>query len=257
MEITQYLTECIRRKTPVAFCKYGDGEYDAAQGYSGHNCDKDRYTDTLRNGLLTSFAYMVDEAPNTFIGIWHDGGHIDFWKTLVQKPIQISKYHTIIMDSDKRAEKVELLKTIKESTLKKIYICNPLMVRAKSLLNIDYMIHVPFNNWVDTQFDEILKSIQACIKDDEQYIVLTSAGMGAKMLIGELSKLYPTNIYLDVGSGLDKICTKKTSRGWEPSYEEFMNDLRELLPENWESDEYQQIFEDARHTLGQHAPWLN
>lgn len=257
MEITSYLTECIRTRTPVSFSKYGDGEHSAANGHPGHNCDSDNYTDTLREGLLKSFVYMVDEGPNTFIGIWHDGGHIDFWKSLVQKPIQIAKYHTIIMDSENRTEKVQLLKSIKESTLKKIYICNPLMVRAKHLLNIDYMIHVPFNNWVDTQYNEILESINACIKDGEQYIIMTSAGMGAKLLIGELSRLYPTNIYLDFGSALDKVCTKKTSRGWEPSYEEFMHDLRELIPENWESPEYQPIFDEARHKLGIHAPWLS
>ena len=257
MEITNYLTECIRTKTPVSFSKYGDGEHSAANGHQGHNCDNDNYTDKLRQGLLSSFQYMVDEAPNTYIGIWHDGGHIDFWKSLVKKPIQIAKYHTIIMDHENRAEKIELLKTIKQSALKKIYICNPLMVRAKTLLNIDFMIHVPFNNWVDTQYNDIFESIKTCIRDGEQCIIMTSAGMGAKILISELTKIYPNNIYLDMGSALDKICTKKTSRGWEPSYEEFMNELRELLPHDWESSEYQPIFDEARYKLGVHAPWLS
>ena len=257
MEITKYLSECIQTKTPVSFSKYGDGEYNAANGHSGHNCDNDNYTDKLRQGLLSSFQYMVDEAPNTYIGIWYDRENTVFWNSLVKKPIQFAKYHTIIMDHENRAEKVELLKTIKESKLKKIYVCNPLMIRAKSLLNIDFMIHVPFNNWVDTQYDDILNSIKSCIMDGEQYIIMTSAGMGAKILIGELSKLYPNNIYLDIGSAFDKICTKKTSRGWEPSYEEFMNDLRELLPDDWESSEYQSIFDEAKHKLGIHASWLS
>jgi hypothetical protein len=221
-------------------------------GYSGQNCDRDTYTDKMRNGLLKSFAYMVDESPNTFIGIWHDGGHIDFWKSIVKKPIQLAKYHTIIMDSEKRAEKVELWKTIKESSLKKIYICNHLMIRAKGLLNMDCMIHVPFNNWVDTQFDEILESIQSCIPEGEPCIILTSAGMGAKILIGELLQLYPQNIYLDVGSALDEICTKKSSRNWHSSYDEYMKDLKELLPEDWESPIYQPIFEEAQSKLGVH-----
>jgi hypothetical protein len=193
---------------------------------------------------------MIDHAPNTYVGIWHDGNHIDFWKTYVKKPIRVAKYHTVIMDHDHRNEKIELLKTIKKSSLKKMYICNPLMVRAKILLNIDHMVHVPFNNWVDTQFDEVLNSVKSIINPEEQYIILTSAGMGAKILVGELTKLFPKNIYIDIGSGIDKICTKKTSRYWQPSYEEFMNELRDIIPSEWESPEYDYIFNDAQNKIG-------
>ena len=181
MEITSYLSECIKTHKPVTFLKYGDGEYFAALGNKGCNCDQDNYTDFLKNGLMQSFTYMVDHGPNTFIGImsWN-GNHHDFLTKLVIKPIQIAKYHTIIMDNDHINDKIELLKTIKESPLKKIYICNPLMVRAKILLNIDHMVHVPFNNWIDTQFDDILNQVKSIIDPEEQYIILTSAGMGAK-----------------------------------------------------------------------------
>ena len=259
MEITAYLTECIRNQTPVSFSKYGDGEYLAATGCSGANCDRDTYTEALSRGLREGFASMVEKGPNTYIGIWHDGNHIEFWKTLlnpgVSTPINLAKYHTIIMDNDSRKEKVELLRTIKTSSMKKIYVCNPLMVRAKGLLNVDCMIHVPFNNWFDAKFDEILAEIKSALTD-EPCIVMTSAGMGAKVLIAELTKVYPQNIYLDFGSALDKVCTKKTSRGWEPSYEELMTELRELLPEDWDAEEYRPVFEEAKQKLGVHAPWL-
>jgi hypothetical protein len=257
MDITQYLADCVRNNTPVSFSKYGDGEYAAANGHNGHNCDQDTYTNSLGDSLRTSFTYMVDEAPNTYIGIWHDGNHIDFWSSLVKKPIRVVKYHTIIMDHDQRVEKVDLFKSIKESPLKKIYICNPLMTRAKGLLNIDHMIHVPFNNWFDTEFDRLISEIESCIVNGEQCIIMTSAGMGAKAVIAELSKKYPQNIYLDIGSGLDKVCTKKTSRGWEPNYAELMYIFKDLLPDHWESSEYQTVFEEARDKLGVHAPWLN
>jgi len=254
MEITTYLSQCIQNKTPVAFLKYGDGEYGAALGHKGHNCDRDVYNDVLKNGLIDSIRFMVDNGPNTYIGIWHDGNHIEFWNKHVNKPIRVAKYHTVIMDGDRNTEKAELLKTIKESPLKKIYICNPLMVRAKILLNIDHMIHVPFNNWVDTEFNTILEQVNAVMNEsvNEPCIVLTSAGMGAKLLIGELTKLYPQNIYIDIGSGLDKICTKKTSRGWEPSYDDFMRILADIIPSNWESSEYQQIFNEAVYKVGVH-----
>ena len=252
-----YLTECVLNGTPVSFSKYGDGEHAAANGHSGANCDRDTYTPALSRGIREAFAYMVDEAPNTYIGIWHDGGHIDYWSTLIKKPVRLTNYHTLILDGDRRAEKIGLFKAIKQSSYTKIYVCNPLMVRAKGLLNIDHMIHVPFQNWFDDSFAEILTKIENCIPANETCIIMTSAGMGAKVVIAELSKKYPQNIYLDIGSGLDKVCTKKTSRGWEPSYAELMTEFRDLLPPDWESPEYNWIFDQAKEKLGVHAPWLS
>lgn len=257
MDITKYLAECIQTKTPVSFSKYGDGEYGAANGHKGHNCDRDIYTEALSAGLRNSLKYMVDETPNAFIGIWHDGDHINYWSSLVKSPLKLAKYHTVIMDNDNRNDKINLFKTIKESPLNKIYVCNPLLIRSKSLLNINHLVHVPFNNWFDTEFERIISEIKSHIVDGEPTIIMTSAGMGAKILIAELSKLYPQNIYLDFGSALDKICTKKTSRGWEPSYSDLMWELCDLIPEDWESEHYTPIFEEAKKKLGTHAPWLN
>lgn len=53
--------------------------------------------------------------------------------------------------------------------------------------------------------------------EDKNYIVFTVNGMSTIVLIGELHKLYPNDIYLgiylDIGSDLDCICTKRDSRG--------------------------------------------
>lgn len=257
MDITKYLADCIINGIPVSFSKYGDGEYSAANGHNGANCDNDIYTTKLSESLRLSFEYMVDKSPNSYIGIWTDNNHVNYWSSIVKNPIKLAKYHTLIMDSDNRKDKVHLFKTIKESQKKKIYICNPLLIRAQGLLNIDYMIHVPFNNWFDSQFEEIFEQIDSCIKEGEQCIIMTSAGMGSKVLISELIKKHPQNIYLDIGSGLDKICTRKTTRGWEPTYDELIHELHELLPNDWYNEKYWWIFNEARKKLGVHAMWLN
>jgi hypothetical protein len=36
-----------------------------------------------------------------------------------------------------------------------------------------------------------------------------------------------------------------------------MWEFRDLLPDNWESSEYNWVFDQARDKLGVHAPWLN
>jgi hypothetical protein len=51
MEITNYLSECIINKKPVSFIKYGDGEYNCATSCNGFNCDNDKYTKLLSDGL--------------------------------------------------------------------------------------------------------------------------------------------------------------------------------------------------------------
>lgn len=261
MEVTTIIREAIQNKTPISFSKYGDGEFFCASSVEGHNCDNDNYTEKKKNGLLDSFKYMVQQTDNAYIGMWtwNDGQQPIFWQGLVEStPVKWGDYHTLILNNDNVEEKVKLYKEIKKSSMKKIIVCNELLVKAKILFDIDHVIHVPFNNWFDNQFDSLLNQIKEIIEGDEQqFIVITSAGMGAKILICELCKLFPNNIYLDFGSALDKICTKRVSRGWEPSYDELIRRLSEgeVIPENWNDPVYDYIYPEARWKLGIHLPY--
>ena len=62
---------------------------------------------------------------------------------------------------------------------------------------------------------------------------MTCCGMSAKVLISELRKKHSRGIYLDIGSALDYVCTKKCSRGNKYSYEYIENVFRDLIPDNW------------------------
>lgn len=252
MDITNILIYSINNKIPISFSKYGDGEYFCANSYNGKNCDNDTYTEKLKNGLINSFKYMVNEKENSYIGLWFTLDVKIFWEKLSRKNIKWAKYHSLFICDESISDKVILYKTIKESQLKKIIICNELLLKANLLLNIDYMINVKYNNWFDSDFESIIDLLKKYIHPDNQYIIITCAGMGAKVLICELSKLFPNNIYLDFGSALDKICTKKTSRGWEPSYDELITQLGDIIPDSWEDQKYDYIYELAKQKLGQH-----
>ena len=126
------------------------------------------------------------------------------------------------------------------------------MTKAQSLLNIDLMIHIPINNWFDTLFDELMRTLKTVISADEQYIIMCSAGMGAKVIICELSKMFPNNIYLDIGSALDTICTKRVTRDYNRTYEKVMHYLHDLVPNDWDDTKYDYIYEDARVKMGLH-----
>lgn len=253
MDITTIITEAIEKHTPISFSKYGDGEYYCSNSMGIRNCDNDNYTETKKIALIESFKYMVDNMNNTYIGLWPDSIQHHFWQNLVNNPIKSVKYHTLLLDNDSRPQKLALYKAIKDSSLKKIYICNHLLVKAEILFNIDHMVHVPLKNWFDN-FHIYLEQVKSLIKSDQQYIIMTSAGMAAKILIYELSKLFPNNIYLDCGSAFDKICTKKTSRGWEFSYEEIVNLMENsgLLPIDWDDPKYDFVYQEAVSKLGIH-----
>lgn len=251
MEITNLISECIHKRIPVSFSKYGDGEYACAKLFNGHNCDADFYTEKKQTALIESFKYMAETAPNAYMSYWSDELS-PYWQSLTQAPARWGKLHTLIFDDDSIGEKVNLYKTIKESPLKKIYICNPLMVKAQPLLNIDLMVFIPMNNWFDTLFEELMQTLKTVITHEDQYIIMCSAGMGAKVLICELTKLFPNNIYLDIGSALDTICTKRVTRDHNRTYEKVLYYLGDLIPSDWNDPKYDYIYSEAQNKMGIH-----
>jgi hypothetical protein len=254
MNITNYLTECVQNNIPVSFSKYGDGEFNCIFNEKGHNCDRDIYSDKLSICLKKSFIYMVEKADNAYIGLWDNLNNKHILEKMVNKEVKWALYHTIIFDKKEDENKATLYKTIKESKLKKIIICNPLLIKSKLLLDIDEIIFIPFNSWFDTDFNCILNKVKEKIETDGNHIVITCCGMSAKVLICELVKSFPNGIYLDFGSALDIICTKRDSRGWNYGYEYFNSLLKDFLPENWEDDKYNEIYNTARVKLGLHLP---
>jgi hypothetical protein len=83
--------------------------------------------------------------------------------------------------------------------------------------------------------------------------------MSAKVLLCELRKIYSQGIYLDFGSALDFICTKKDSRGWSSLYKDYTYNfleklLSEIIPDNWNDTIYDTIYDEARYNLGTQLP---
>ena len=268
MDIVEQLTECIREKKPVSFCKYGDGEYACAiQGcsdiYTGkHNCDADLYTEKLQQGILQSFKYMVENAENSYIGRWHsEDNSLDFWNKLVddKDKIKWAEYHTFIIDVNdfknntyNLQKKITLYETIQNSDLQKIIICNPILIKSAFLLKSKNLIHVPFNNWFDQYFNDLVLTIKNIVGDNEQPMIITACGMGAKVLICELNKMFPKGIFLDFGSAMDLICTKRDSRGREYSYDLLYNSMERILPEDWHDIKYEELYKTAKTKMGIH-----
>lgn len=216
---------------------------------------------------------MTNEAENAYVGLWHDIhfknfsdslstspiniNFKNFWDSLSTKSIKWANYHTLIFggNNDIDKSKAELIHEIKNSTdYVKIIVCNELLIKSKSLFDADHIIYVPFNNWFDSHFYFFLNNIKDIIKKDSRPpLLITCCGMSAKILICELHKLFPNGIYLDYGSALDIICTKRDSRGFSHNYEYVYNLLKYLLPQDWEDEKYNYIYTEAKKKLGLHV----
>lgn len=266
MDTIDSICYCIENNTPLAICKYGDGEYFCAIKYDTgfkmeRNCDNDTYTKKLSDSIKGGFTYITENHPNVMIAKWFDKNTVEYWKLLSKKNINFIHYHTLLFElediknDDKFAKKIKTYQTIKKSNLKKIIVCNELMIKVKSLLNADVLVHIPMNSWFDTKFDEILEQVSKEISTDGNHIVITQCGLGAKVLISELYKKFPKGIYIDVGSGLDCICTKRDSRGWGYIYIEMENMFKkyDMLSPDWNDEKYDFIYDRAKKELGLHV----
>jgi len=227
MNSTQKLTEYITTNTPCIFAKYGDGEYNAANFYEGGNCDGTPYTSNLGTKVRESFVYNSQQ-PNAMMGAWHDSSNKVFWEGLGNPTVNWVDFHTVLIDHQTHTtDKLELFTAIKNSKLKKVYVANANMHKSVDIFKLDKHVVIDPSNWFDTQYDSVFNTITSSMED--RTLVLTSAGMGAKYLISELHKLYPNSIYIDIGSGFDKLCTGVQTRTYNPSYDSICNYLRPLL----------------------------
>ena len=210
----------------------------------------------MSHSKINSCKFLIDNTNNSYIGCW---GEIynNFWKNMVNNPINFVNYHSILIDyvdinnkEDVLKDKIELLKTIKESKLKKIIVCNKLLIKSKILLNIDHVIDIPLRNWYGTEFNNILENVKKVIDVEESFILITCCGMTSKILISELAKIYKNGIYLDFGSALDFLCTKKDRRGCGYLYETLLEILKDIIPEDWNDPKYNYIYDIAQIELG-------
>lgn len=244
IDISDTIIDSINNIKPILFLKFGDGEYNCI--FNPHfikNCDNDTYTNKLSESLKHSIIYITNSNKPYYIGRWNNRTIIDDYNKLCNTNINYADYHTFIVLGDSHMEgfldkkKVKIYKAIKMSKIKKIMICNPLMIKAEKLLDIDYMVFIPLCNWFDNFFENILNNVEKIINDNncEPHIILTCCGMSAKVLICELSKKYENSLYFDIGSGLDFLCRKEDTRGYKNLYSyEYLCDLfKELLNDDF------------------------
>lgn len=239
----------IKNKEPFVFVKFGDGELNCMKGEYGTNCDRDDYQSKSLS-LIKAFEYLSC-TKNVYIGKWH---------TIMDDSKNYVPYHSFIPDGDTIGKNKETIlnryKAIKESNLPKIFISNYLLARCVPLLNINTHIIVPLQNWY-LNYQEYKKILENILSRDPyrgQAIIITCAGMASKILISDLHSQFPQNLYIDIGAGLDFLCTKHDSRGWPYNYEQLEQYFNCILPELvvWNNSKYDCLYEEAKKLTGIH-----
>jgi hypothetical protein len=126
------------------------------------------------------------------------------------------------------------------------------MLKTRLLFKADDLLLVPFQNWFDDHFNNVLALLVKRIGDDLQPMVILACGMSAKVMISELHKLYPNGIFIDVGSAMDLLCTKRDSRGRMYNYQTIYNKFQHLLPDDWEDEKWGYLYNEANNKMGLH-----
>jgi hypothetical protein len=254
---TAIFTEFIKEETPFVYTKFGDGEYLAIMISDNKrgNCDGEKYSNELNIELRKSIQYLANR-EKCFLGKWHhDQNMFDkFDEIKGEKITNWIPYHTIIFDEKTIQNKniFDLFLEIKNSKKNKIYLGNKLLIKAKYLLNVQKYITINLHGWFVEQFEFIKNEFLDELKKNPDSVILLSGGMGTKVLIKYLHELYPNATYIDVGSCLDFVCTKKDSRCQGRSYEKMENYFREILPENWNDKQFDWIYDEAKREIGIH-----
>jgi hypothetical protein len=271
------LTDAIRTNQPLAFAKFGDGEIICVYGtltrllqlpcqapalppVGRMNCDHDNYYVVEKAlGLVHAIRHFTNDSSSSFCGLWDNSQkHAPFWQQFMKTPIRWANYHSIIIEKEDLVQqnqvlkdKIELYRTIQQSDRPKVMICNKLLAKAESLLNIDYMHYVPTSNWFDHLSSYVAIITEYLKKQGSDYpIVLTMAGMGAKVLLYKLMEAFPKGVFIDIGSGLDILCTKRRSRDNGTYYEDMRAAFAPILPMTWDDEKYEALYKEAEQIIG-------
>ena len=202
----------------VTFAKFGDGEYNACNFRAGANCDRTPYTRKLGSLLNDAFKFLATQ-EHVYLAKWHSNDDVvSYFNSLICSHVPWVGYHWIMIH-DKRdftTQKLIRFAAIKKSRRRKLLVSNSsIALNACKLLSIDQSVTVEASNWFELEFDAVInKIIRLSGKGNgSDLMFIIAAGMGAKVLIYLLRLRFPSSTIVDVGSGLDIICSGIDRRG--------------------------------------------
>lgn len=222
-EDLSYFVNLLNKKEHFSFSRYGDGEWSAAIGTPGENCDGHAYTKGLQEGLQKALQsnhdYFYGVQPFALKSMGHK-----IKKYIKKNNISIKWYDAgIFHDANITAKLNPFIQVLRKN---KVVMIGPSHLRQLELFPIYEFIEVPSKNCFD-DYDRIYDDILNWGKGQSDVIYLFSASMASNVLI---DNLYPylgaENWLLDIGALWDVYVNVKS----RSVYNDF--DWKEIIAEN-------------------------
>lgn len=190
------IINAISSKTPMAFSRWGDGEWYNVNKLPGQNCDGNIYFPDLGDELKS----IVTTPCDYYMGVQ---SLIDYSvqqaRQYPQKWCDADIFHKASMDNQLQP----FIDSLQSAHV--VYIGNQSL---NALPFINEFIEIPYNNvWL--QRKELMELIHN-VCDGTFKVFCFSAGMAANVFIHDSWNLNKTNIYLDVGSVFDPYVGRNT-----------------------------------------------
>ena len=201
-----FFTELLESRTPFAFTRFGDGEFECMAGNSGRNWDGCDYSPEFMIALIDSFQFLSRQ-PNVY---------------LAQRcpPRLRSKISEVINLNGNRYYDAEALifhnitpelgpfyRALIDDPRRKVLVGPQEHYGANKLLGCELQIQVRRPNAFQDR-----DATRACLIAEHKpdTVFLFCAGMTAKVLIADLLKYGPDITCIDLGSALDPIYIGRT-----------------------------------------------
>ena len=242
---TQLLAGSIERDDAVAFIELGERERRCVQA---EDDDGNDYAPSLMAAVRHLAASSGVHFGASTTGIWE---HL----TRASNMRWLHRHSAVPDDQALRTPHLlRLYSAIRDSTRTKILVGNALLAKAVILLRLDAHVVVPQGEWFGAHYARVCADVQRAAKQKGgRLLVVTCCGLGAKVLIGDLHRQHPNGIFIDVGSGLDLLCTRKDSRGVTHTYDQLQLYFKPILPPAWHDVAHESIYRDAAAaSFGQH-----
>lgn len=199
--VYEEICDNIREVKPFAFSRYGDGEWNAIKGKVGQNCDGHQYFDNmgarLRDIVKSNPGYMMGIQPLA-LRLWGD--------ELINFNPNIDWVNSDALHNASIDERLEGFFEALEG--KKVHIIAPEYLQSLDL-EIKLALEISDKNcWL--MYDGVRDYLKEHTKGQVGEIYLICASMMANVLIDDLWKMNPNNIYIDCGSVFDPYVGKIT-----------------------------------------------
>lgn len=246
------LIENLKDNKRVIFTKFGDGEYlcmTLKYEYS-RNCDGDTYTNILGELLRNAFINLCirSKTENIYIGKWNHTKEpcnffLDIYYDYLNKnniniiSVPFVDYHFCYPDNNFNKNKncYNFVKSIQDYNNYKIVISNENNKNLFTIFKCNLYINISNNSWFTYYYNKLLDKLKKILNHYPNSLILMAGGLATKVLLDEITYLYPNVSFIDIGSGFDILATKQKSRAWgdENNYIKQLEYFKDLLPSNY------------------------